>query len=523
MNNSPSPSEKSELPQLPESMWRQSIDLPAYPKLKSDIETDVAIVGAGITGITTAYLLVKAGLKVTILETGSILDGTTGYTTAKITSQHGLIYDNLIRYFGEEAARLYFDANEDALAFISNTIHELNIDCQLEQQPAYLYADSDEQLEKLRLEWSAYEKLGLPGEWVKDLSIADLAKDAIRMPNQAQFHPLQYLERLLEFITQHGGVLYENTTLEDKVEDVEDNKLRLLTSDGHSIICRHAVSASHFPFSDGGGLYFTRLHAERSYVVAIEPETPLPKGMYINCGDQKRSLRSAEHNGKEIILVGGESHKTGKSECTIKHYEELEKFGRELFGIKSIPYRWSAQDLVTIDGIPYIGPITSRHPNVYVATGYGKWGMTSSTVAAQIISDLILGKDNRYVDLFTPSRFKANPGIKNFVVQNAEVAAELVSGKIEKIYLKAEDLVPGQGAVVSHRGKRAGAYRDHDGLVHLVDTTCTHLGCELEWNSGELSWDCPCHGSRFDYKGSVMEGPAIKNLTPLKLQYGDSD
>ncbi|MNH89949.1 Gamma-glutamylputrescine oxidoreductase [compost metagenome] len=523
MNNSSSPLDKSELPQLPESMWRQSIDLPSFSKLNKDIDTEVAVIGAGITGITTAYLLVKAGIKVCILETGTILDGTTGYTTAKITSQHGLIYDNLIKYFGQEGARLYFEANEKARSFISQTIHEHNISCQFQQQPAYLYADSDEQLEKLRNEWSAYEQLELPGEWVDDLPVPGLAKGAILMPDQAQFHPLQYLKTLLEYITQHGGKVYEDTTIEDKVEDIEDNKLHLQTSNGHSITCRYAVSASHFPFSDGGGLYFTRLHADRSYVVAIEPKTPLSKGIYINCGDPKRSLRSAEYNGKQLILVGGESHQTGKSDCTITRYEELEQFGQQLFGIKSIPFRWSAQDLATIDGIPYIGSITSRHPYVYVATGYGKWGMTSGTLAALIISDLIQGQKNRYAELFTPSRFKANPGIKNLAVQNAEVAAEWITGKIEKIYLKAEDLVPGQGAVVSHRGKRAGAYRDDKGIVHLVDTTCTHLGCELEWNSAERSWDCPCHGSRFNYRGAVIEGPATKNLTPLKLQYKDSE
>lgn len=522
MNNHSSSENKFELPQFPQSMWRHTTSLPSYPTLEQDIETDVAIVGAGITGITTAYLLIKAGLRVTILETGNILDGTTGYTTAKITAQHGLIYDNLIRYFGEEGARLYFDANKEALSFIASTVREHGIDCQFKEQPSYLYADSDQQLEKLHREWLAYDKLKLPGEWVKELPIPVEAKGAIVMPGQAQFHPLEYLVKLVNYITEHGAVIYENTTLENKVEDIGEGKLRLRTSGEHYISCRYAVSASHFPFSDGGGLYFTRVHPERSYVIAAETDTPLGEGMYINCGDPKRSLRSAELNGKKVILIGGESHKTGKSDCTIKRYEDLEKFGNEHFGIQSIPYRWSAQDLVTIDGVPYIGPITSSHPNMFVATGFGKWGMTSSTLSAHLITDLILDKDNRYAGLFTPSRFKANPGIKNLTVQNADVAKEWVTGKIETIYLKPDDLVPGQGAVVKHRGKRAGAYRDDKGLIYMVDTTCTHLGCEVEWNSAELSWDCPCHGSRFDYKGFVIEGPATDNLTTLHRQNGNN-
>lgn len=506
------------LPRFPESMWRRTAPLPDFGKLSEDIEADVAVVGAGITGITTAYLLTQAGVKVVILEAGQILDGTTGYTTAKITTQHGLIYDKLINHFGEEGARFYFEANDEALRWIAETVKERKIECQFRPEDAYLYADSEEQLKQLEAEWRAYKRLGLPAEWRDSLELPLQARGAIMMKNQAQFHPLHYSRELLAYVTSHGGSVFESTTLQDAAEPEADGRLRLTTEDGHHIVCRHAVAASHYPFFDGMGLYFTRLHAERSYVVAIEPEMAYPGGMYINCGSPKRSLRSAELDGKEVVLVGGESHKTGKNDCTIQSYETLEKFGRETLGIRSIPFRWSAQDLVTLDGVPYIGRITSSHPNIYVATGFYKWGMSSSALSAMMIRDLILKKENRYAELFTPSRFKADPSIKHFVSQNADVAKEFVTGKIELVHLKPEDLVPGQGGVVKHQGKRAGAYRDEEGLLYLVDTTCTHMGCEVKWNEAERSWDCPCHGSRYDFKGGVIEGPATEALPILRRQ-----
>lgn len=507
----------SELPQYPESLWRQTTKFQSFPRLNENIKTDVAIIGAGISGITTAYLLVKEGFKVTLFNDGTICNGTTGYTTAKITAQHGLIYDKLITHFGEEQAKLYYQANQEAVEFIRQTVSELQIDCDFQEEDAYLYADTDESLNQLHTEWEAYEKLGLAGHWHESLPIPIVVKGAIQMPHQAQFHPLHYLQALLEYIISHGGTVYENTSISEDVTVKDDGIIVLNTEHDHQITCKHAVSASHFPFTDGGGLFFTRLHAERSYSVAIEPEIPFESGMYINCGYPTRSLRSAKYNGKDVILVGGETHKTGKGICTIQHYEQLEQFGGKLYGIRDIPYRWSTQDLVTLDNVPYIGQITKNHPNIYVTTGFGKWGMTTSTLSGLLIRDLIQGRDNRYAEVFTPSRFKANPSIKNFVVQNADVAAEWISGKLEIVHGRVNDLQNDQGMVIRHHGQRAGAYKDPKGTVFVVDTTCTHLGCEVEWNEGERSWDCPCHGSRFNYKGEVIEGPATENLERLEV------
>jgi glycine/D-amino acid oxidase-like deaminating enzyme/nitrite reductase/ring-hydroxylating ferredoxin subunit len=506
------------LPQFPESFWRGTAELPSFPGLAEDHVTDVAIVGAGITGITAAYLLSTAGYKVTLLEAGEILAGTTGFTSAKISAQHGMIYHDLLKHFGGEQALAYFRSNSEALEWMIQTAGELDLSCGIQREDAYLYADhgDDKTLKQLEKEFKAYEKLGLPGEWLDNITLPLMAGGAIKLPGQARFHPLEYLKGMLQAVLDRGGVVYEHTMISEKVD--KGDRLTLYTEgSGHQIRCRHAISASHFPFYDGGAMYFSRLHAERSYCLAFEPEADFEGGMYLSAGETVRSLRAVEWNGRRLVIAGGDNHKTGQGVCTHRHYENLELFAGELLGIRQIPYRWSAQDLLTLDRVPYIGK-TAGDEEIYIATGFGKWGMTSGTLAARMIADQILRRPNPYSGLYDPSRFKANPGIKNFIVQNVNVAKELVSGKVEIIHKKTSDLGPDQGAVVFHDGKRAGAYRDPEGRLHLVDRTCTHLGCECEWNDGDRSWDCPCHGSRFSYEGDVLEGPATVPLTKLPAE-----
>lgn len=508
-------SSHQELPQYPESLWLATTDLPSFPRLAEDIETDVAIVGAGITGITTAYLLAKAGKDVVLIEAGQILNGTTGHTTAKVTAQHGLIYHELMSHFGEENARLYYEANREAIEFIREIVGGNEDKFGLKLEDAHIYAQQDESyLSKLEDEIKAYEKLGIPGEWLDSLPLPIPALGAIKMPGQYQFHPIQYLKHLLEQFLKLGGRVYESTTMDGKVET--EGPITLLTKrGGHRITCNYAVSASHFPFVDKKGLFFTRLHVDRSYAIAVKPETAYPGGMFLSVDEPSRSLRSASYNGEELVIVGGENHPTGRSICTHQHYENLELFAGKLLGAAAIPFRWSTQDLITLDKVPYIGPITSNEDRIFVATGFKKWGMTTGTLAANIIADQILEKDNRFADFYSPSRFKADPSVKTFIVQNAMVAKDLVAGKVEMPHADLSELKAGEGAVVRHNGQRAGAYKDDAGKLHLVDTTCTHLGCEVEWNEGERSWDCPCHGSRYRYTGEVIEGPAIEPLKQL--------
>ncbi|WP_068497997.1 FAD-dependent oxidoreductase [Paenibacillus kribbensis] len=511
MHNEP----HTKFPQFPESYWLASTDIPSFPKLSGDIQVDVAIVGAGITGITTAYLLSKKGLNVAVVDAGRMLHGTTGHTTAKITAQHDLIYGEFLSHFGKEKTRLYYEANRDALQFIKQTIEEYNIDCQFTEEDAYVYTCADTYVEKIAAEYKAYEELGIPGSYVEQTPLPFPTKAAIMMKNQAQFNPVPFLRYLANQVIRQGGKIYEHTTV---VGMEKGNPAIIKTNDGNKITCNHVVSSSHFPFNDPNGLYFARLHAERSYVLAVKTDRIYPGGMYLSAETPKRSLRSVLVNGEPMVIVGGEGHKTGQGVCTFQYYEALEKFAEQTFGLKEIMYRWSAQDLYTLDKLPYIGQELSNIPNILVATGYRKWGMTTSVAAALLNANLITRKESPYQDLFSPSRFHVDPDIKTFVAQNANVAKHLIAGKLEMIHKKAEELQHDEGAVIQVNGKRAGAYRDLQGALHLVDTTCTHMGCEVEWNEAERTWDCPCHGSRYSYQGEVIEGPAKKSLGKVEFE-----
>jgi glycine/D-amino acid oxidase-like deaminating enzyme/nitrite reductase/ring-hydroxylating ferredoxin subunit len=499
-----------------EPFWRETADIPKFHPLKENGEADVVIVGGGITGITAAYLLVKAGLKIVLLEADTLLNGTTGHTTAKVTAQHDVIYDEFISHFGEYTAKLYYQANSEALEWIQETVLAHHIPCDFSRQDAYLYATTEKSARKLETEWAAYQTLGIQGGLVEKIPFAIPIINALRMDNQAQFHPLQYLTRLVQFITEGGGRIFEHTT----AVNVEENGERtaVLTRNGHRMEGSTVLVCSHFPFYEGLGLYSAKLHADRSYALACRTKTPYPGGMYLSVDQPTRSLRSVTHHGEELVIIGGESHKTGQGKDTREHYQALETFGKEVMGAEKILYQWSTQDLGTLDKIPYVGPVTEGEPRILIATGYRKWGMTTGTAAARLLADYVLERDTPYRELYTPSRFQADPSLKKLIKENANVVANLVKGKLEKPDTDLEQLAKDEGAVITLGGERKGAYRDREGKLHIVDTTCTHVGCEVNWNAGERSWDCPCHGSRFSYTGEVMEGPAEK---PLRKHHYD--
>ncbi|WP_138417135.1 FAD-dependent oxidoreductase [Aquibacillus sediminis] len=503
------------LPQFPEPYWRESTSIPEFPKLDKSIHADIGIVGGGITGITTAYLLTKKGYKVALLEADKLLNGTTGHTTAKITAQHGLIYDELIQHVGENKAQKYYHACMDAKQFIKDTITEFNISCDYSKQDAYIYTNSDNYISKIDKEMTAYQMLGIDGELTNEIPLDLPIKKAIVMKNQAQFHPLKYLKALVEYIAKNGGLIFENSTAIDVENGDHPN---IITRDGHRVTCNHVVAASHFPFYGGQGYYFARMYPERSYIVAAKSTKNYPGGMYINAEQPTRSIRSTTIDDQELWLIGGENHKTGQGESTIKHYEKLAQFAWETFGLETFPYRWSAQDLTTLDKIPFIGRVTDDQPEVLIATGFRKWGMTSGTIAAHVLTDLITDQDNDYVDLYAPSRFHADPDVKKFLSINTDVAKHFIHHKLEFPSTKIEEIEKDQAKIVRINGNRAGVYRDQDGEVHAVDTTCTHMGCEVNWNEGDRTWDCPCHGSRFSIDGQVMEGPAQQPLQMYHVQ-----
>lgn len=495
---------------LPESYWIASTEETQYPSLDEDIRVDVAIVGGGIAGISTAYELSKENLKVALLESGRIIEATTGYTTAKVTSQHGLIYSKLIKERGKHLAQQYATANEEAILKIKKIADENGINCDFVPQPAFIYTEEDRYIGKIEEEVEAALSLGIGASFTKDIPFPFDVKAGIRFDNQAQFHPRKFLVPLAKIATENGVDIYENSRAV-KIDE-ENSKYTITTLQGKKVMAEKVVIASHYPFYNKHGMYYARIFTERAYVLGIYAKEKYPGGMYINTGDPGRSLRAQNTKEGELILVVGENHKTGQGKDTIEHYEALLDFAKNTFSISDVPYRWSTQDCMTLDGIPYIGHYTSDTPNLYVATGFGKWGMTNGTVSSQILRDLIIKGESPWQEVFNPSRKTITSSAKNLIFQGVNVATELVSGKLSK-KSKEINLKIGEAEIVEIDGKRAGAYRDEFGKLHIVNTTCTHMGCELNWNSAEKSWDCPCHGSRFSYEGKVIEGPATQDLS----------
>lgn len=503
------------MPQFPRSYWYENIDLPVFNQLDQDIKTDIIIVGGGITGITSAYLLSQQGLDVTIIDAGSFLSGTSGHTTAKVTVQHGLIYDHLINTFNLDLAKAYYQANKNAINFIRQRIKQHGIACEFEEENAYIYTNSSDYIEGLTKEIKAYDQMGIKHKVLKELPINIPIKLAAMLGEQAQFHPLKYLLGLMDECVKNGVKFFENTVAVDI--EYTDHPI-VITKDHYKITADYAIAACHYPFYDGLAFFPIRMYADRSYITAYEYNENFPGGMYISAESPNRSIRrTIDQAGRQMLLLGGESHKVGQSDHTMKHYEALQDFAKENFNVGPCLYRWSAQDLVTLDKLPYIGPITKDKDKILVATGYRKWGMTNASLAAQIMADIVTGSDNHFKDLFSPGRKTSKTALKNFVKYNADVAKHLIKGKTE--YIRSyEDLEPDQATIIRIKGKRTGVYLDRAGQLHLVDTTCTHLGCEVNWNEGERSWDCPCHGSRFSYTGEVIDGPAKKPLGVIDLE-----
>ena len=492
----------------PQPYWMASISNLDYPTLNEDLKLEVAIVGGGMTGLLCAHLLHQKGVKTAIIEADRILQGTTGHTTAKITSQHGLIYSKIKNQISEEIAKQYAEANESAIRTIEKIAKENNIECDFIQQSSYVYTLLDDYVDKISDEAKVASTLGIPATYLEELPLPFPIKAAVRFENQAQFHPRKFLLALAKNFTQSGGQIFEQSRV---VDIEEDGKYVLTTDQGKKVFAEKVIIASHYPFYNKHGLYFTRIYPERSYVIAIKAKGIYPGGMYITAEDPGRSLRSQSSDNGELIFVGGEHHKTGQGEDTVKHYDALVDFANANFSVVDMPYRWSTQDCMTLDGLPYVGHFTSNTPNLYIATGYGKWGMTNSMASSMILRDLIIDGKSAWQDAYNPSRETLIASTKTFVVENLNVAQELIEGKLSPLPSNV-DIKPGEGKIIEANGQRAGAYRDEQGTLHVVDTTCTHMGCELNWNSAEKSWDCPCHGSRFSYEGDVIEGPALRPL-----------
>lgn len=475
------------------SVWSESCKLRKRGALNKNINTDIVVIGAGISGILTAYMLKKNGKEVTVIDSGEIAGGNTKNTTAKITSQHDLIYNKLIEEFGEEQAKQYAKANELAIKEYKYIIEERKIDCDFEEMPAYIY--SLDETDFLVKEVEAAKRLGIDAEFVEESSLPFKINGAVKFNNQAQFNPLKFLDEISRDL-----IIYENTKALEIKED-------LVVTSGGEIKANHIVIATHYPIMNAPGYYFMKMHQERSYVIALE-DANIINGMYIDVDKEGYSFR----NYKNLLLLGGIKQRTGDNEEG-GSYDSLRKTAKKLFPNAREKYFWSAQDCMTVDGIPYVGHYSSETPNIYVATGFNKWGMTSAMVSAMIISDMILEKENDFSEIFSPRRFDLSLSINNIANDLIETTKNFIAQKVSIPSSKIEHIKNGHGGIVEYNGDKVGVYKNKDGKEFFVSTKCAHLGCQLTWNADELTWDCPCHGSRFDYKGRRIDSPAIKNIT----------
>lgn len=439
------------------SIWNESCSLPNRDSLKGDLVVDTIVIGAGMAGVLTAYLLQKEGKKVAVLEAAETASGVTGNTTAKITSQHNLFYNTLIQKVGQEQAKQYADANQKAIEMYRSIISENDIDCNLETKSAFVY--SLDQMQDIEAETNAALSLGIPAEFTTSTGLPFEVKAAVKFPNQAQFHPLKFIQSISKDLD-----IYENTkALFVSGDSVVTNRGRV-TAD-------HIVIATHFPFLNVPGWYFARMHQDRSYVIALENAKD-PDGMYIDADPNGYSFRSYDGH----LLLGGGGHRSGKHPDT-SSYEKLRTFAKKYYPDSREVCHWSAQDCVSWDSIPYIGRYSASTPHLFVVTGFKKWGMTSSMVAAMILSDEICGRTNENAEVFSPRRFNASASAKNLFTDVGQSVAGLTAG-----------------------------------LFSPPKRRCAHLGCRVHWNPDEETWDCPCHGSRYTKDGELISNPAQKGL-----------
>jgi glycine/D-amino acid oxidase-like deaminating enzyme/nitrite reductase/ring-hydroxylating ferredoxin subunit len=499
--------DRDDLPGRPASIWLATTPETSYDPLNGDTSAETIVIGGGIAGLTTATLLAEAGQSVTLVERDRIGVGVTGHTTAKVTTQHGLVYDSLIENHSRETARRYAEANHEAMEFVAERVAKHDIDCGFERLPAYTFAESEDHIGKIRNEVRAAQDIGLPASFVEEVPAVNTA-GAVKFNDQAEFDPRQYLLALAEAFVDAGGRIFEET----RATDIEGGSRPQVETERGTVTAEDVVVATHFPILDRAG-YFARQYPKRSYVLAVKAADPPTEGMYYSSGSPYFSARTAEVEDETLTLAGGQNHKTGQGGSTAERYRKVEQAARDHFDVESVEYRWSTQDYTSVDKIPYIGRLGPFERNVRVATGFRGWGMTNGTAAGMILTDDILGRSNLTLDTFDPLRATVRASASDFKEENIDVAKHFV-GDWAKGLLSSElgDLDRDEATVCRQDGNVLGVYRDESGELHAVDAVCPHLGCLVQWNDGERTWDCPCHGSRFKIGGRVINGPANTDL-----------
>ncbi|MFF8101381.1 FAD-dependent oxidoreductase [Streptomyces sp. NPDC016640] len=493
------------------SYWLQTTPAGRHAALAEDLDVDVAVVGGGIAGLCTAFELTRAGRSVALLEAGRIAAGVTGHTTAKVTALHTLVYDKLRRTRGSEGARLYARSQSEAIEHTADVVAELGIDCDWERRSAYTYVRGPGRVEELRAEARAAREAGLPASFVTSTGLPFPVAGAVEVADQAQFHPRKYLLALAADLIARGGRVHEDTTV---LTLEEGSPCRLSTSTGATVTARDVVVATHYPVFDRA-LLFTRLSPRRELVVAGPvPADQDPGGMYITTEENTRSVRTAPHgeDGTRRLLVITGEHFTPGTGDTRARFDRLSDWARRNFPGVELTHSWATQDNDPTDTVPLVGPLHPGARHTYVATGFGGWGMSGGMMAGRLLTAQITGEECAWSALYDPRRLaSAVREAPSFLKHQAQVARHFVGDRLRPSP-PVEALPPGEGAVVRAEGGRLAVYRDEDGTLHAVSARCTHLGCLVDFNAAERAWECPCHGSRFDTDGKVVQGPATRPL-----------
>ena len=540
------------------SYWIDSVkDQNKFGALEENIKTDICIIGGGLTGLNTAYNLSKYKIRTVLLEKDEICKQTSGNSTAKITSQHGLIYKYLTDSKGQDFARKYYEANENAIRNIKSIIDKEEIDCDFEYQPAYVFTQKVQDVQKIKDEVEAVNNFGGRAKFIeaKDIEInklnsveyvenkeeklkisgdniekenlnleRDVVKErmkqvlpikaiaGIEFENQAQFNPYKYGNALAKICSDSGIKIFEHSKVIDVDTEDGDEYYIITLENGCKIKSKYVVITTKYPIVNIPGFYFVKMYQSSSYAIAMQTKQRLFEGMYINSEEPTISLRTAKFGDEYLLIVVGFDHKTGAQIDLSNSYRYLEEVAKSLYPEGKIKYRWNTEDCITLDKIPYIGNFSNLWENAYVATGFNKWGITTSNIAAEIITDKILGQENEYEEIFKSTRLEPIKNIKEVTNMVKESVNSLVTKKLELPQEEANQIQNGEGKIVEVNGQKIGIYKNNEGEVYKVNPVCKHLGCELSWNNLEKTWDCPCHGSRYDFKGNLIYGPSVKNL-----------
>lgn len=498
------------------SIWRDKKAFLSFPALEGKHEFEVAIIGAGITGLTAALELVKSGKSVAVLEAEEIGLGTTGFSSCHLTTDLDEEYRNIASDFNEETARKVAMSRVAGIDFIEKTVKEESILCDFRRVPGYFYTEMPEHVADLRDESEAASGAGLKVKLQDSAPLPFIVNKALLFEDQAQFNSYEYLLGLAEAISLRGGRIFENTRVRGLHE--EDGKYLLETANG-TIVAHHVFHATQIPLFVN--ILQTVSAPYMSYMIAAKLKRPeYPVGLFWDTADPYHYTRFYSNENGSYVVVGGADHKTGHLTDTQQQFDKLEKYVRERFDIESVDYRWSAQYYEPADGLPYIGKSPFSR-NVYVATGFSGDGLVYGTIAGLIVADLINEKENPWHEVYDSTRFTLGASAGEFVKENADVAKHFIKDRIRAEGESVEDLKPGEGKVLKVEGEKVAVARGDSDELYAVSPVCPHMKCFVHWNTAERTWDCPCHGSRFLMEGKVIYGPAVTDLTPKEVKAGE--